>query len=151
MSDTHSKEVRSRNMAAIQSKDTKPELMVRKGLHNRGFRYGLHNKSLPGTPDLNLPKYDAVIFVNGCFWHQHDCPRFKMPQSNIEYWQNKFQRNKERDRQGIKELENMDKRIAVVWGCALKGKYKLKLETVIFKLTNWLKSDCSFIEIEGNY
>src|SRR5699024_7477199 len=133
MADTHSKEARSKNMAAIQSKDTEPEMMIRRALHSRGFRYGLHNKNLPGTPDLHFKKYNAVLFVHGCFWHKHDCPRFKMPESNIGYWKKKFNRNKERDKEGIKELKKRDKRISIIWGCALTGRYKLQLEDVINK------------------
>jgi DNA mismatch endonuclease (patch repair protein) len=151
MADTHSEEVRSKNMRAIQSKDTKPEIMIRKALHRKGIRYGLHNKKLPGTPDLHFKKYNAVLFVNGCFWHKHNCPRFKMPKSNIEYWKNKFNRNQIRDKEKIKELKSVGKRISIIWGCALKGKYSLPLEEVTEMMIHWLNSDELFLEIEGKY
>lgn len=151
MADTHSEEVRSKNMAAIQSKDTKPELMIRRALHGEGIRYGLHNKNLPGTPDLHFRKYNAVLFVNGCFWHKHDCPIFKMPESNVDYWKNKFERNQERDREKINELKIAGKRISIIWECALKGKFSMPLETTTEKMINWLNSDIKFLEIEGNY
>ncbi|GAA5521510.1 DNA mismatch endonuclease Vsr [Aliifodinibius salicampi] len=151
MADTHSTEVRSKNMAAIQSKDTKPEIMIRRALHSEGIRYGLHNKKLPGTPDLHFRKYNAVLFVNGCFWHKHDCPLFNMPQSNIDYWKNKFKRNQNRDRQKINELKDAGKRISIIWECALKGKHSLPLENVTEKMIIWLNSGKRFVEIEGNY
>lgn len=150
MADTHSKKIRSKNMAAITSKDTKPEIIVRRALHNSGLRYGLHNKNLPGTPDLHLKKYNAVIFVNGCFWHVHDCHYFKMPSSNTEYWENKFEKNVERDKSNYKILADLDKRVCIVWECAVKGKNKIELEEIVSQITEWLNSDIQFFEISGN-
>ncbi len=93
MTDTHSPEIRSYNMSRIRSKDTKPELIVRKYLHKNGFRFRLHVKTLPGKPDIVLPKYKTVIFVHGCFWHGHKgCKYFVIPKRNIEYWKNKIQK-----------------------------------------------------------
>ena len=97
MADNHTKEVRSRNMSHIRSKNTKPEEKVRKYLFSKGFRYRKNVRTLPGCPDIVLPKYKTVIFVNGCFWHKHDCPRFVWPSSNEDYWIPKIQRNVERD------------------------------------------------------
>jgi len=141
MADRHSKEARSRNMAAVKSKNTKPEMLVRRGLHGMGYRYGLHYKNLPGKPDLVLPKYKAVIFVNGCFWHGHDCPRFTWPKTREAFWRDKISVNKDRDLKTFEALENLGWRIALIWECALKGKYKPKPETVLIALSDWLQSD----------
>lgn len=140
MADRHSKEVRSRNMAAVKSKNTKPEMLIRRGLHGMGYRYCLHRKDLPGKPDLVLPKFKAVIFVNGCFWHGHDCPRFSWPKTREAFWRDKISGNKDRDLKSYKALERIGWRKAVVWECALKGKYKLEPETVLSALSEWLKS-----------
>lgn len=107
MADNHSKEVRSINMSHIRSTNSKPEEIVRKYLFAEGFRYRKNVKKLPGCPDIVLPKYKTVIFVNGCFWHKHDCPRFVWPSSNQDYWRPKILRNIERDNQSRKELETL--------------------------------------------
>ncbi|MCE2472549.1 MAG: DNA mismatch endonuclease Vsr, partial [Anaerolineae bacterium] len=107
MTDTVSPEKRSQVMARVGSKDTKPELLIRKGLHARGFRYRLHVKSLPGKPDLVFPRYKSVIQINGCFWHGHACPRCRMPSSNTEYWNRKIARNMERDISNRQSLLDM--------------------------------------------
>ena len=120
MADNHSKEVRSMNMSHIRSKNTKPEELVRKFLFARGFRYRKNVKTLPGCPDIVLPKYKTVIFVNGCFWHKHDCPRFVWPSSNQEYWIPKISRNVERDQKNYADLREMGWRIIIVWECELK-------------------------------
>lgn len=120
MADTHSKEVRSMNMAHIRSVNTKPEETVRKYLFSRGLRYRKNVKTLPGKPDIVLSKYRTVIFVNGCFWHHHDCGRFVWPSSNEEYWHEKINRNVERDRKNKELLENLGWRVATVWECELK-------------------------------
>ena len=112
MADNHSKEVRSINMSHIRSTNSKPEEIVRKYLFAEGFRYRKNVKKLPGCPDIVLPKYKTVIFVNGCFWHKHDCPRFVWPSSNQDYWRPKILRNVERDNQSRKELETeIEKRV----------------------------------------
>lgn len=120
MADNHSKEVRSRNMSHIRSTNTKPEVMVRKYLFSRGFRYRKNVRTLPGRPDIVLPKYRTVIFVNGCFWHMHDCPDFVWPSSNREYWNKKINNNVERDKMNYGLLENLGWRIITVWECQLK-------------------------------
>ena len=122
MADNHSREVRSLNMSHIRSKNSKPEELVRKHLFSKGFRYRKNVRSLPGCPDIVLPKYKTVIFVNGCFWHKHDCPRFVWPSSNEEYWIPKITRNVERDQQNAKVLETMGWNVLVVWECELKKK-----------------------------
>ena len=120
MADNHSKEVRSKNMSHIRSKNTKPEEAVRKFLFAQGFRYRKNVKSLPGCPDIVLPKYKTVIFVNGCFWHKHDCPRFVWPSSNTDYWIPKIKRNVERDAENERTLKDMGWRVLIVWECTLK-------------------------------
>ena len=122
MADTHSKEVRSRNMSRIRSTNSKPEETVRKALFARGFRYRKNVKELPGKPDIVLPKYKTVIFVNGCFWHKHDCPRFAWPSSNTDYWIPKILRNAERDKENYSALSALGWNVIVVWECELKKK-----------------------------
>lgn len=120
--DDLTKEQRHKNMSNIRSKNTKPEEKVRKDLFSRGFRYRKNVRSLPGCPDIVLPKYRTVIFVNGCFWHKHDCGRFVWPSSNQEYWVPKIMRNVERDQTNQAELKKMGWRVLVVWECSLKKK-----------------------------
>lgn len=122
MADNHTKEVRSRNMSHIRSTNTKPEEKVRKHLFSRGFRYRKNVRKLPGCPDIVLPKYHTVIFVNGCFWHKHDCPRFVWPSSNEDYWIPKITRNVERDLKNHRILREQGWRVVVVWECELKEK-----------------------------
>ena len=122
MADNHSKETRSYNMSHIRSKNSKPEELVRKYLFSKGFRYRKNVRTLPGCPDIVLPKYKTVIFVNGCFWHKHDCPRFVWPSSNEDYWRPKILRNVERDRQNEERLKAMGWRVITVWECGLKKK-----------------------------
>lgn len=119
--DIKSKEERSRNMSAIRSGDTKPEMLVRRHLHARGFRYGLHNRKLPSSPDIVLRKYKTVIFINGCFWHGHEgCKYYRLPKSNIEFWQEKITRNKERDAFDVSVLEAKGWKVLTVWECELR-------------------------------
>lgn len=133
MADNHSKEVRSKNMSHIRSKNTKPEETVRKYLFSRGLRYRKNVRSLPGCPDIVLKKYKTVVFVNGCFWHHHDCSRFKWPSSNQEYWIPKIKRNEERDQKSHELLSDMGWKVIVVWECQLK---KDKAETALEALYN---------------
>ena len=120
--DDKTPEQRSINMSHIRSKDTKPEEIVRKYLFARGFRYRKNDTRYPGKPDLVLPKYQTVIFINGCFWHQHGCSRSTLPKTNQDYWIPKIQRNVERDRQNIKALEDAGWKVIVIWECELKKK-----------------------------
>jgi len=122
MADTHSKEVRSKNMSHIRSTNSKPEETVRKYLFSKGLRYRKNVRRLPGCPDIVLPKYRTVIFVNGCFWHKHDCCRFVWPSSNEEYWHQKISRNIERDAENQKLLMEQGWRVLVIWECQLKKK-----------------------------
>ena len=124
MADNHSREVRSKNMSHIRSTNTKPEEIVRKYLFSKGFRYRKNVRALPGCPDIVLPKYKAVIFVNGCFWHKHDCPRFVWPSSNEDYWRPKIQRNVERDQHNMDSLRSDGWKVIIVWECELKKKFR---------------------------
>ncbi len=114
-----SKDKRSKMMAAIHSRDTKPELTVRKYLWRLGFRYRLNLNRLPGHPDIVLRKYHTCIFVNGCFWHGHDCEDFRMPKTNVEFWEKKIRRNQERDKEEQRKLAKMGWHVIVVWECEL--------------------------------
>lgn len=116
-------EQRSYTMSRIRSKDTKPEMLVRHHLHALGFRYRLHSSKLPGHPDLVLPKWHTVIFVNGCFWHRHEgCKIATVPKSNVEFWEKKFQRNVERDKREHAALEADGWHVIVLWECEIKNK-----------------------------
>jgi DNA mismatch endonuclease (patch repair protein) len=129
---------RSANMAAIRSKDTKPEMIVRRGLWKRGFRYRLNHKRLPGHPDLVLRKYRTCIFVNGCFWHGHkDCKYYTVPKTNTEFWVAKVARNKERDQEVWRKLEAKGWYVIIVWECQLKkGKLEETVERVAAEIVN---------------
>ena len=122
MADTHSKEVRSKNMSRIRSTNSKPEETVRKYLFSKGLRYRKNVRKLPGCPDIVLPKYKTVVFVNGCFWHKHDCGRFVWPTSNEEYWHKKINRNIERDADNLRTLTERGWRVITIWECRLKKK-----------------------------
>ena len=122
MSDTLSQTQRSYNMSRIRGKNTKPEILVRKGLHARGFRFRLHNKKLPGSPDIVLPKYGVVIMVNGCFWHGHKgCRYTTKPKTNVEFWEAKIARNRHRDEVTAAHLEALGWHVITVWECELRG------------------------------
>lgn len=121
MTDIKTPEERSSNMAAIKSNDTKPEMLVRRYLHSMGWRYELHNKKLPGSPDIVLRRHKTVIFVNGCFWHGHDnCKYYRLPKSNTEFWQTKIERNRARDERDTGTLRKLGWRVIVIWECQLK-------------------------------
>lgn len=135
MADNHTKEIRSMNMSHIRSTNSKPEEIVRKYLFSKGFRYRKNVKKVPGCPDIVLAKYQTVIFVNGCFWHKHDCLRFVWPSSNQDYWRPKILRNVERDQLSRQELEVLGWKVIVLWECELKKKVRdtrlAELETEI--------------------
>jgi DNA mismatch endonuclease, patch repair protein len=124
--DKISKEHRSWNMSRIRSKDTKPEKVVRSLLHNMGYRFRLHSKSLPGTPDIVLPKYKTAIFIHGCFWHRHSgCNYTYTPKSRIEFWEVKFQKNVERDHEKYRILRELGWYVKVIWECETRDIYTL--------------------------
>lgn len=115
-------------MAGIKGKNTKPEIVVRKALHAQGYRFRLHDKKLPGKPDIVLPKYKTVIFVHGCFWHKHDCKHFKWPKTRPEFWREKIEGNVARDKKHAEELITLGWNVKVVWECEVKDKsYETRL------------------------
>ena len=119
---------RSENMARVKSKNTKPEVYLRKLLWHRGFRYRLNYKGLPGSPDIYIPKYKAAIFVNGCFWHMHEnCRYASIPKNNHDFWKNKLEGNVQRDKQNYIKLESMGINVIVVWVCEIKQMMKDKV------------------------
>ena len=125
MADVHSPKTRSYNMSRIRSKDTKPEEIVRKYLFSKGFRYRKNDTRFPGKPDIVLPKYKTVIFVNGCFWHMHEgCKSFVWPKNNEEFWRNKIMSNAERDKRNYQLIQQQGWRVLVVWECELRSKVK---------------------------
>ncbi|WP_428156296.1 very short patch repair endonuclease [Brevundimonas sp.] len=150
MADIVTAAVRSRMMSGIRSKDTKPELVLRKALHARGFRYRLHDRSLPGKPDIVFPVRRAVIQAHGCFWHGHDCHLFKWPSSRPEFWRVKIARNREVDVRNEAALATLGWRQATVWECALKGRERLPLETVVSDCVSWLRDGAGPLEIRGS-
>lgn len=147
--DTVSSGVRSRMMSGIRGKNTKPELIIRSGLHKAGFRFRIHDRSLPGHPDLVLPKYSALIFVHGCFWHGHQCHLFKWPKTREAFWHDKIRGNMERDERYLVRLRDDGWRICIVWECALKGKHRQPVEDVVEDCGKWLLSETVFMEITG--
>lgn len=136
-------------MAGIRGKDTRPELAIRKALHALGFRYRLHDRRLPGRPDLVLPRYRAVILVNGCFWHGHDCHLFKWPSTHKEFWKEKISGNSARDIKNHEALAKAGWRVLTIHECALKGRTRKPLQEVVSTAAKWLKSGHSDCDIEG--
>jgi len=150
LSDVVDSAKRSQMMSGIRGKDTKPELIIRKGLYAKGFRYRLHDRELPGKPDLVFPRYKSVIFVNGCFWHGHiRCHLFKWPATRVNFWKQKINDTIERDLHNRKALEQAGWRVLTIWECALKGKTRLPIETVIEMASRWLSSTACDTEIKG--
>lgn len=150
MPDIVTLEVRSRMMAGIRGKNTKPEMILRRGLHAAGFRFRLHDRALPGKPDIVFPRYKAALFAHGCFWHGHDCHLFKWPSTRPDFWQTKIHRNREVDALVSTALQETGWRQGIVWECALKGKARLPIETVLAECASWLQSDVPFFEIRGS-
>ena len=149
MADVHDPATRSKNMAAIKSRHTRPELLIRKGLHKAGLRFRLHARYLPCKPDLVLPRFTAVIFIHGCFWHQHECAMFRWPKTRQDFWKQKLQGNRERDKACERSLLLSGWRVLTIWECALTGKGKMPIETVIAMIIDWLNSDAGDGLIEG--
>ena len=147
MMDIVDQPTRSRMMSGIRSTNTKPEIIVRSLLHRQGFRFKLHVKNLPGKPDIVLPKYHAAIFVNGCFWHGHNCRLFKMPSTRRDFWQSKIENNRKNDDRSIKSLCSLGWRVATVWECAMRGPARQDKTTLTESLSTWLYGNDNRIEI----
>ena len=136
---------RSRMMSGIRGRNTKPEILIRSLLHRRGFRFRLDARDLAGRPDIVLPRYRAVIFVHGCFWHGHDCHLFKWPQTRAEFWRDKIGRNRANDAKAQAALLEAGWRVATVWECALRGANR-DIEGVLQRLIDWLHGDAPLHE-----
>ena len=147
MADVHSVEQRSRNMAAIRGKNTKPEMQVRRGLFSRGYRYRLHRSDIAGKPDIVLPKYRAVIQVQGCFWHKHNCRYFKWPATRREFWRQKIEGNVVRDQRALYQLKVDGWRALIIWECALRQSSPEKLEDLLDQVEHWLLSQSEYLEL----
>lgn len=148
MSDNHTSFQRHRNMAAISSANTKPELKLRKELWRRGFRFRVNDKQLPGKPDIVFPKYHTIIFVHGCFWHGHkECGRFTIPKTNTDFWMTKIARNQERDQEVWRRLEAKGWAVIIVWECQLK---KAELDNTVNRLEKEIRRNGAIYRQEQN-
>jgi len=150
MTDVLTPQQRRLNMSRIRGKDTRPELVLRRGLHSLGFRFRLHRKDLPGRPDMVFPRYRAVVLVHGCFWHGHDCPLFKLPATRREFWVAKIEGNRARDTRNLAGLTAAGWRALMVWECALKGPARLPADAVLAEITSWLASNEPIGTIQGS-
>jgi len=146
MADVVDKATRSRMMSGIKSKNTKPEILIRSLLHKQGFRFRIHSKKLPGKPDIVLKKYNAVIFINGCFWHGHNCHLFKLPKTREKFWKDKINYNKDNDQRVIDNLKKLNWRICLIWECSIKYANS-PVHDIIKQINEWLNSDNLFLEI----
>jgi DNA mismatch endonuclease, patch repair protein len=150
MADIVSPEKRSSMMSGIRGKDTKPEIIIRCLLHQFGYRFRLHRKDLPGRPDIVLPKWRTVIFVNGCYWHGHeDCHLFRPPKTRTEFWTNKIENNQARDQRNHTALEDAGWKVLVIWECAVSKKLSLTAEQLEAAIAAALASSESLITIRG--
>lgn len=140
MPDIVSSDNRSRMMSGIRGANTKPEILVRRVLHSHGLRFRLHRKDLPGKPDVVFVRQRTVIFVNGCFWHAHECSTFKWPKSNPEFWRQKLLGNRERDRRNLIALRDIGWRVIVVWECALRGKREVELKALFEQIVEEIRN-----------
>lgn len=139
---------RSALMSRIRGKNTRPEYIVRSGLHRAGFRFRLHGKGIPGTPDLVLRKYNAIVFIHGCFWHGHArCSRFRLPKTRVAFWREKISANRRRDARNLKSLRDASWRVLVIWECGVRplGRAQSTLERAI----SWLRSDRKLLVLTG--
>ncbi len=140
---------RSRMMSGIRSKDTRPEIALRKALHRLGFRYRLHSPAVPGKPDMIFPAYHAAVFVHGCFWHGHDCAFFKAPQTRREFWLKKIARNRARDVLVRNLVAAAGWRQLIVWECAIRGRGPIAEDKTAAQIARWLRTSRAFCEIRG--
>lgn len=149
MSDIVDHRTRSVMMSGIRGKNTKPELALRSELHKRGFRFRVHYKKLPGTPDLVFPKYKAIILINGCFWHGHDCHLFRWPATRAQFWKTKIESNILRDQKNFNKYRELNWKTLVIWECALKGKAAIGINQTCEVASRWLQFDHLDAEITG--
>lgn len=145
MPDVVDKQTRSRMMSGIRGRNTQPEMALRKALHHLGFRYRLHGRKLPGRPDIVFPRYRAIVFVHGCFWHRHQgCPYCTTPSSNAEFWASKFAESTGRDVRNVERLRSEGWRIAIVWECFMRGN---PADKVAADVAQWLRSESPELEL----
>lgn len=149
MADVLTPELRRLNMSRVRGKDTKPEMLVRRGLHARGLRFRLQRRDLPGRPDIVLPSKQVALFVHGCFWHGHDCPLFRMPATRQDFWRGKITANRLRDAAAVEALSDLGWRVAIVWECALRGVGRLSHENLLDRLVDFIAGSELLIEIRG--
>jgi DNA mismatch endonuclease, patch repair protein len=148
--DTVDRKTRSRIMASVGQRDTGPEMLLRRELHRIGLRYRLHERNLPGSPDLVFPRFRAVLFVHGCFWHAHEgCKFAKPPSTRVNFWAEKFEANVKRDKSNNEALFAIGWRVLLVWECAIKKRYKDKMENLGLLVATWLNSGEQTGEIAG--
>jgi len=140
VTDVLTTEQRRLNMSRIRGRDTKPEMLIRRGLHARGLRYRLQDRTLPGRPDLVFPRYRAVIFVHGCFWHGHECPLFRLPATRPQFWETKINANRARDVRSYEALRTLGWRVLVIWECSLKGPARWLPDAVLDACVDFLLS-----------
>ncbi|WP_081873362.1 very short patch repair endonuclease [Sphingobium chlorophenolicum] len=149
MADVLTPELRRLNMSRVRGRDTKPEMIIRRGLHARGLRFRLHRRDLPGRPDIVLPSRKTVLFIHGCFWHGHDCPLFRMPATRPDFWRQKITANRLRDATAVTALGGLGWRVGVVWECALRGARRLSTEILLDRLVDFIAGSELLIEIRG--
>jgi len=148
MADIVDKVTRSRIMSLIRGENTKPEIKIRSLLHREGFRFRINVRHLPGKPDIVLPCFHAVILVHGCFWHGHDCPLFKWPNTRMKFWRNKIEGNQQHDQKVIDALYKLNWRVATVWECSMKGRHSIGNDLLVKSLTKWIRSKNSSLELK---
>jgi DNA mismatch endonuclease (patch repair protein) len=151
MADVLTATQRQLNMSRIRGRDTKPEMLIRQGLHARGLRYRLYAKDLPGRPDLVFPRYRAVIFVHGCFWHGHNCPMFKLPTTRQDFWKKKIEQNRARDDQNHSALRAHGWRVLTVWECSLRGPARKPYGGVLDTCSRFVQGDIAEVSIAGEW
>lgn len=151
MADVLTAEQRHLNMSRIKGKDTKPEMMIRRGLHARGLRFRLHDRSLPGRPDLVLRKYNTAVFIHGCFWHAHGCFMSKIPATRRDFWEAKLAANAARDHKAVEAMQSSGWRVIVIWECALRGPRRWPGDAVIDHAVDFMKLSCQpLLDIAGS-
>ena len=143
-------EQRRRNMSHIHGRDTKPEMLIRRELHARGLRYRLHDRALPGCPDLVFSRYRTVVFIHGCFWHMHGCPLSKLPATRPDFWLKKLEGNVKRDKNVLNALQADQWHVLVIWECALRGPGRQHLVEMLNSIESYIRAgNLSFLEIAG--
>ncbi|MDE2688507.1 MAG: very short patch repair endonuclease [Chloroflexota bacterium] len=142
-------QTRSRMMSRVGQRNTRPEMLLRSALHRAGQRYRVHVNGLPGTPDLVFPRFGAVVFVHGCYWHSHGCYKSSVPKTNRDFWEEKFRTNRTRDERKCVDLRRRGWRVLVIWECALLGKNALELDDVVTQVKSWLRGAVDEREISG--